>query len=59
MSASTGPDPPRGAWIVIPSRCEADGLLYIDTGETIEGAAPGAETIDEPVARPVVREEVS
>ncbi len=36
-----------------PVEVGADGLLYIDTGVTIEGAPPGTETIDEPKkARP-------
>jgi cytochrome b6-f complex iron-sulfur subunit len=29
-----------------------DGLIYIDTGETVEGPPPGTETIDEPVTGP-------
>ncbi len=29
-----------------------DGLLYIDTGTKIDGAAPGTETIDEPSPGP-------
>ena len=29
-----------------------DGLLYIDTGTTIEGPPPGSESIDEPVTGP-------
>jgi cytochrome b6-f complex iron-sulfur subunit len=29
-----------------------DGLIYIDTGATVDGAAPGAETIDEPPLGP-------
>ena len=29
-----------------------DGLLYIDTGNLVEGPTPGAETIDEPVRGP-------
>ncbi|MEZ5340054.1 MAG: ubiquinol-cytochrome c reductase iron-sulfur subunit [Acidimicrobiales bacterium] len=30
-----------------------DGLLYINTGEKIEGSAPGFEQIDEPQAGPM------
>ena len=29
-----------------------DGLIYIDTGETEDGAPPGTETIDEPATGP-------
>ena len=40
---------PRGMdrWVV--EENTDDGLLYIDTGSQIEGAAPGGESIDEPV----------
>jgi cytochrome b6-f complex iron-sulfur subunit len=33
-----------------------DGILYIDTGQTVQGPPPGAETIDEPVAGPTCAE---
>lgn len=35
-----------------PTEVGDDGLLYIDTGETIEGPPPGTETIDEPATGP-------
>ena len=43
---------PRGMdrWVV--EENTDDGLLYIDTGSQIEGAAPGGESIDEPVRGP-------
>ncbi len=34
-----------------------DGLIYIDTGTTEEGPAPGVETIDEPPTGPSCAEE--
>ena len=34
-----------------------DGLLYIDTGTTIDGSAPGNLTIDEPARGPSCAEE--
>ena len=35
-----------------PVEVGVDGLLYIDTGSLDEGAAPGNESIDEPVLGP-------
>ena len=35
-----------------PIEVGADGLIYIDTGSTIEGPPPGGESIDEPPAGP-------
>jgi cytochrome b6-f complex iron-sulfur subunit len=35
-----------------PVEVGTDGLLYIDTGPTIEGVPPGTETIDEPAKGP-------
>lgn len=46
----TGPAP-RGM-DRYPVELGEDGLLYIDTGSTIEGPAPGSEVIDEPPAGP-------
>ena len=34
-----------------------DGIVEVDTGETIEGPAPGAETIEEPARGPSCAEE--
>lgn len=39
-----------------PIEVGADGLIYIDTGTTENGPAPGAETIDEPVRGPACAE---
>jgi hypothetical protein len=33
-----------------------DGLVYIDTSRTLEGRAPGTETIDEPARGPSCQE---
>lgn len=40
-----------------PTEIGDDGLIYIDTGATIEGPAPGVETIDEPPAGPSCAQE--
>jgi len=40
-----------------PIEVGADGLIYIDTGTTENGPAPGTETIDEPVRGPSCAEE--
>jgi Rieske Fe-S protein len=40
-----------------PFEVGADGLIYIDTGTTENGPAPGTETIDEPVRGPACAEE--
>jgi hypothetical protein len=40
-----------------PIEVGADGLIYIDTGTTENGPAPGTETIDEPVRGPACAEE--
>jgi nitrite reductase/ring-hydroxylating ferredoxin subunit len=35
-----------------PTQVEADGLVYIDTGEVEDGPPPGTDTIDEPATGP-------
>ena len=40
-----------------PTEIGEDGLIYIDTGTTIEGPAPGGESIDEPPTGPSCTEE--
>ena len=40
-----------------PTEVGTDGLIYIDTGTTEKGPAPGDETIDEPVRGPACAEE--
>ena len=46
----TGPAP-RGM-DEYPIEVGTDGLIYIDTGTTEEGPAPGVETIEEPITGP-------
>lgn len=40
-----------------PTEIGADGLVYVDTGTVDEGAAPGSESIDEPVRGPSCSQE--